>query len=33
MEREGVTWEDIKRDPERAGEIKESYSYIWEDDK
>jgi hypothetical protein len=33
MEREGVTWEDIKRNPERAGEIKESYSYIWEDGK
>ena len=29
MEREGVTWDDIKRDPELAGEIKSRYTHVW----
>ena len=33
LEREGLTWEDIKRNPQLAGEVKESYSYVWEDGK
>ncbi len=33
LEREGLTWEDVKRNPQLAGEVKESYSYVWEDDK
>ena len=33
LEREGYTWDDIKRNPELGGELKQTYSYVWEDDK
>lgn len=33
LDREGYTWDDIKRNPELGGELKQTYSYVWEDDK